>query len=730
MIPQYFLQPGRKHSLRISRTLLGLLILFGTTAALTNVSADEFDGESKTAATVSTPETSKSVSSVPLASIRKISHQIDYLVETRLEELDENFNPLASDEIFLRRIYLDIAGRIPTLKETQEFLNSKRKNKRAELIDELLDSYGYVSRQFNFFADLLRLQTRGRNSIGQLYIDFVKDSLEQNKPFDQFVHELLSAEGAQLEQDNGAVGYYLRDLNMPEDNMSNTIRVFLGTRLECAQCHDHPFDKWTQKQYFEMVAFTGGLNYRVRNDWTLKSAALQKLARDESVTEEVRQILRRIVQPATYGIGGSGTGLARLPEGYLGDEGDEYDIVTAKTMFGDDIAATIEVPTTVPTGRNARRRASRQPQQIQGAKEIGSRQAYADWLTSHDNPRFAKVIANRLWKQAMGLGLIEPVDIIEDKTVASNPELMEFLTESMIDLDFDIKQFLRAIYNSRTYQSEAHAEDVVSIIDYGFNGPLVRRMSGEQIWDSMVTLTVTDVDERIVQSDYRQVNVFGGETIQNSFENLKQMSPEEVLEIAELIAQKGGRRAIQMMNSEAAQEAAEEKQFIRNRVRQIAREFRAAEKNNRRDLMEKLAIERNQLLSELRKSQGNNSLIRASELPSPAPAGHFLRQFGQSDREQIQNANTDPSVTQVLALMNGYVEQRLANNNETVLMRDVFLAEPANQKINTIFMTILNRKPTRQEKQIWTRDFRDYGHDAIGDLIWTLVNTNEFMFVK
>jgi len=195
------------------------------------------------------------------------------------------------------------------LEETKSFLDSKSKTKRGDLIDELLDSYGFVSHQFNFLADVLRVKTRSNKIVGQPYIDFIKDSLEANMPYDQFVVELLSAEGNMLGHESRAVGYYLRDLNMPEDNMSNTVRVFLGTRLECAQCHDHPFDKWTQRDYFEMVAF------------------VEKFREDQSQEGYFR--IRRYLSTSHLGVFGSGTGLARLPEGFMGSDGEENDRKTS-----------------------------------------------------------------------------------------------------------------------------------------------------------------------------------------------------------------------------------------------------------------------------------------------------------------------------------------------------------------------------------------------------------------
>ena len=151
-----------------------------------------------------------SVTSVPRKNTLEISDQIDELVEAKLASKGESLNSLSSDEVFLRRAYLDVIGRIPSIIETKKFLRSNSKSKRADLIDDLLDSYGYVSRQYNFYADLLRIKSRLPGQLnGVSYIDFVKDSLEENKPYDQFVREMINSEGPNLERGNGAVGYFL-----------------------------------------------------------------------------------------------------------------------------------------------------------------------------------------------------------------------------------------------------------------------------------------------------------------------------------------------------------------------------------------------------------------------------------------------------------------------------------------------------------------------------------------
>ena len=681
---------------------------------------------------VSRPSTVKSVSN---QRIQAISDKIDSLVENKLHSSGEKLNRLTSDEVFLRRAYLDIIGRIATVNEAKRFLKSKSKTKRADLIDELLDSYGYVSRQYNFWADILRIRSQLPGQLtGVSYIDFVKDALEENKAYDKFVHELLNASGANLERGNGAVGYYLRDRNMPEDNMSNTVRVFLGTRLECAQCHDHPFDKWTQREYFEMVAFTGGLGYR-NPEANSALGDLRRLIRKGEVSLKNQGIANRVAQIAGHGISGSGTGLARLPEGFLGDDGYEGEIVTGKTIFDRKKLVDSAVPEVKKNKKTRKPKPGRQQGSIFGAKPLNSRQAYADWMTDPTNPRFATVVANRLWKQAMGVGLIEPVDIIEDGTVASNPELMEYLRETMVALNFDMKQFLRAIYNSKTYQAAAFDQDVSDPTKFNFNGPIVRRMSAEQIWDSLLVLSVSDVDRRNHAGAAR--NRYGailGESPYESYEKINSMNLEQLKNlVAQLDAGKNKankKSSYKDKDNPAFRAMAVQKKII-NKELTAAREAKDFEKQ--RELMIELA----KLTNKFRTNRSKSAYLRASEMQSPAPAGHFLRQFGQSDREAIENANTEPAVPQVLSMMNGYVEEKIARDPTSVLMQTVLTAENKEECTELVFLAMLNREPTSSEARSWKRDFakamkvgRGKVKEVYSDLIWTLANSNEFVFVK
>lgn len=680
-----------------------------------------------------------SMTGIPAAKLRQWSAEVDRLVRAGLEAAGEQPNPRASDEVFLRRVYLDLAGRIPTLSETRSFLESRHQNKREQLVDSLLDSPAYTSHQFNYWADLLRAKSRlqGGNP-GQPYLEFIRESLRENVPFDQFVRRMISSSGAALEKGNGATGYYLRDFNMPEDNMANTVRIFLGTRLECAQCHDHPFDKWKQREFFEMVAFTGGMRMRTMPTDGHRPNELRRELQRANVNPEVRQVALRILRPMSFGVAGGGTGLARLPDTYQYDDGAPNEIVTAKTMFGH---TSLVEPETPQRGQAVRPRRSKKKKEslaleIPGAQDVGSRDAFAIWLTSPDNPRFTQVIANRMWKKLFGVGLIEPVDDMTDATVASNPALMEYLTTMMRDLKYDLKQYQRVLCYCDAYQREAVAIEVDDPYAFHFPGPLVRRLSAEQLWDSFVTLAVPNVDTKEGPRGKGVRAMMMPDDL--SYEQLKDMSAEDIVKLAEQrVESRNDPQRRQQIRREITASMGDghlsraDMQEARQQLEAIRAELKDARKKKDVQAAKSAQGKLRELTQKVRGVGGRAApdLARASELPSPAPEGHFLREFGQSDREQIENANYEPAVTQVLSLMNGTIETRVVRNPKTVLMQSIEEAKKPSEKVDVVFLSLLNRYPTREEKALWLKEGQRYGASAAIDLIWTLANTNEFMFV-
>ncbi|WP_010586859.1 DUF1549 and DUF1553 domain-containing protein [Schlesneria paludicola] len=574
--------------------------------------------------------------------------RIDELIDANLLKHQVSPNTPTSDEQFLRRIYLEIVGTIPTLQQTRAFLTSPDHEKRSRLIDSLLSQEGYSSNFYNYWADILRLKDGqiANNVPGRPYCEWVKVSLEMNMPYDKFVYEMLTAEGKIW--DDPAAGYILRDSGMPLDAMNNTVRVFLGTQIGCAQCHNHPFDRWTQKEFYEMAAFTFGT--------TTRRGAGDKKFGGGNVVNKLRTDLKK-VDPKFDGGGKYNRLLVsnlaevydrpaklQLPHDYQYDDAKPKQAVDPKTIF--EPQAKLE-------------------------KDEPPRIAFARWLTSAENPRFGKTIANRLWKKSFGVGLIEPIDDIKDDSQPENPELMEFLTAEMVRVKFDLKEYLRIIYNTKAYQREAAHAEVNPGDEFHFPGPILRRMTAEQVWDSFITLAAYKPNEY-------------------------QAEPASV--------------EAKLVNIDLATATAD---LVYKRDQQL----RSAELRKTREARDK------------DHSYKGTLLVRASELPSPRPPGHFLRQFGQSDRESIEASSVDGSVPQVLQMFNGPITHMLLEPT-SVLCKNVFVDKSPEARVDIVFLSILARKPSAEERQAALGEVKAHGDAGYGNVVWALVNTREFLFIQ
>lgn len=392
--------------------------------------------------------------------VAQAAARIDQFVNAGLARAGQQPNPLASDEQFIRRVYLDIAGRIPTREEALEFINDTSESKRAKVIDRLLDSDGYRSHLFNYLADMLRVADVANKARFYTYQDWLKQEIADNVPWDKMVRAMMTADGRLL--DNGATGYLLRDAGMRLDNLSLTLSTFLGANVACAQCHDHPFADWTQRDFYQMAAFfgatdtfgakgspKGGVNYR---------KILASLD-DRRLQQQAKNLLR--INAMEVADGGSND--LKLPEDYKYKDGKPGDAVAPKLIMW--------------SPQDVRLKAY---QNVNTKEESALREQFAQWMTAPDNPRFAMTIANRMWKRAFGVGIREPVTDLDDPNASVNPPLLYHLAAEMVRLKFDLKQFMRLLYNTQAYQREATSYEMAENAHYLFPGPVLRRMTAEQ----------------------------------------------------------------------------------------------------------------------------------------------------------------------------------------------------------------------------------------------------------
>lgn len=645
--------------------------------------------------------------------------KIDALLARGLQRNRREAQPLVDDATFVRRTYLSVVGRIPTLKETERFLADQGPDKRTDLCDLLLNSAGHTSHFSNYWFDLLRVKTRQRQLSGEPFAHFIRQSVLDDLPYDEFVRQLMVAEGPAHATDNGATGHLMRDNGMPHDSMANTVRLFLGTRLECAQCHNHPFDDWTQKQFFEMAAFFGNMRYR-----DMRAVGNYRELRKELATEDqrTRQRVLQLVRRLTQGIQGNGSGVEKLPKDYQYDDARPLSAIKANTIFGSNVKLKYPKGASRSMSKRAKRQARSRRDMVPG---INSRDALANWMTDKKNPQFAKVIANRMWARTFGRGLVEPRGDWKKNTAAVHPELLTELKKLMVRLEFDLRQFERVLLHTKLFQRQCDPVDPNPGQAPLFVGPVLHRMSSQQVWDSLLTLVFDDIDDRLRAPNYNATPVYA------AFEQIKDADKAKLLAIV-----KGGNRGMmqkmqqERRNDVRTQKARDEK--LRRRARPLMRALEMARRDGDLPRVNQIAKQLEQMGVKLgqRAAKGSErDLLRASDLEQPARLGHLLREFGQSDRETIDASSEVATVPQVLTLMNGFLDQRVLNG-QSALRRDLQFATDGARRIRVAFLSTLNREPTPQELEGWRRQVAVDGARALNDLVWVLCNTNEFRFIR
>ncbi len=361
---------------------------------------------------------------VPLAELPPKRTFVDEHVFGKLQQLGIPPSPLCDDGTFVRRVTLDIAGRLPTVAETQAFLADTDPGKRDKLIDHLLDSPGYADYFANKWSSVLRNKRRDGNDPAYTYRfhAWIREAMRANLPYDQFVRQILAASG-DIEA-HPPVAWY-REVSTSTQQMEDTAQLFLGMRLQCAKCHHHPFERWSQNDYYSFEAFFSQVQ--------LKQS--------------------------------------------------KYNIATNRP---DQVA----VRTMAPTSRNPRNNENLPPRGL-GAQPLeippydDARQHLVDWLAAPDNPFFARALVNRYWKHFLGRGIVDPEDDMRVTNPPSNPELLDALAQNFVESRFDLKQLVRTICRSSTYQlsSLPNAHNQADKQNYSSFYP--RRMTAEVLYDAI-----------------------------------------------------------------------------------------------------------------------------------------------------------------------------------------------------------------------------------------------------
>lgn len=348
---------------------------------------------------------------------------IDTLVFAKLKKMGLPPSINCDDATFIRRATLDIAGRLPTPDEAKKFLADGNQNKRDQLIDALLDSPDYADFFANKWSSLLRnKRTDAKQARGSFeFHDWIRESFLANKPYDQFVREIVDASGDLTE--NPPVTWF-RQVKDSNAQLEDTAQLFLGTRLQCAQCHHHPYEKWSQDDYYSLAAVFTSIS-RKPGAQPGEEVIYHKRGNSTATNKKTK----KSVTPAALG-------------------------TPFKSLSPDD----------------------------------DPRAALADWMSSPQNPYFAKALANRYWKHFFNRGLVEPEDDMRETNPPTNPELLDELAKYFVETKFDLKQLIRTMCRSQVYQLSSVPNDFNKVDRLSYSRYYAKRLTAETLFDAVGAL--------------------------------------------------------------------------------------------------------------------------------------------------------------------------------------------------------------------------------------------------
>ena len=353
---------------------------------------------------------------------RPHNNYIDELVDQKLKKVKVLPSGTCDDADFLRRASFDLTGLPPTPEQVRAFLldTSDHRAKRDRAIDAMIAGPEFVAHWTHKWADLLQVD---RKKLGEkaswAFLRWIEVAVSQNVPYDRFVRDVITAQGSSY--DSPAVNYY-RASREPSVALENATQLFLGVRFSCNKCHDHPFEKWTQDQYYGMAAFWGRVGVKPG------PRPMEQVLFDRGGGEVTHPKDGRVMTP-----------------------GFPY-----------------------PIGKQA-----------STSKVASRREALADWLTASENPYFARSLVNRVWSYFLGRGIIDPVDDIRSSNPPSNPELLDALEKDFVSHGFDVRHLMRTIARSRTYQASIATNDWNADDSVNFSHASVRRLTAEQLSDAI-----------------------------------------------------------------------------------------------------------------------------------------------------------------------------------------------------------------------------------------------------
>jgi hypothetical protein len=693
----------------------------------------------------------------PVFSLSAVAAELDAILGQENKQLGVAAQPvpLTDDLSFLRRASVDFIARIPTNDEIQEYMGWPASQRREKLLNKLMAEDRFTDRWTIFFSDMLRL--RSSSPGGSALIAYVHKAIDEGMPYDELSRRLISTNGKA--NVNPEVGFILGDNADPLAMASVTSQVFLGVRMGCAECHDHPFDVWTRHDFYGLAAYFGKTQrvetrftrvvYTTEADqtsvlWPPEDEAESKdrapitprfpiaLDEDSSSSFIVRfEALRRKLADKT---------VREKAEADADNLIDLVDLAAAK--------AELRIRGELPDATTSEAKRDIRSIDIQKSLYRTSvlREELAAFVTDPRNRYFSRQIVNRIWKELVGRGFVEPVDDFRQDNLPQHPEVMDYLADEFVAHGFDLRWLIREIAMSDVY-GRGHAPDQADSIEReelesNFLATPTRRMISEALYDSIVTAGhlfdvkhPAGVNTKVVQETIRVPKKIDAADAEGGVEkiniaDLQETTVSNSMPLPQSADSSGGyslENAIEL-DFAALLEQKDDDLVIDRMAVMSAEELEA-----QRMAMTRPRPGMDYTTKVVSRSYDDNPRFNSSlRMASPAPAGHFLRVFGQPERQQLGDFRDDnASMRQALMMFNGRLTNEAARVGSLEPVHEILVGKKANldKAIQFVYLEILTRVPTKVEvaesREIIGRDVLS----GMEDLRWVLLNCNEFRFL-
>ncbi|MFM9964766.1 MAG: DUF1553 domain-containing protein [Planctomycetaceae bacterium] len=667
--------------------------------------------------------------------------------------------PVVDDLTFLRRIYCDLVSRIPTADEISSFEADKSPTKRAELVDRLIADARFIDRWTVFYSDMFRLRAQADG--GGAAIAWVHQAIEDAMPHDELCRRLITTNGKA-----GAapeVAFVLGDNADPMILAGVTSQVFMGVRIQCAQCHDHPFDVWTQENFYGFAAYFGKTQ-RIENQFTRTIYAKENETSTVLWPPEgkAKPSERKPAKP-TFPF--DMTSADEKPEHLVrltalrAKQKAERDALLAKSATKD---ADVDELLSGAEENEAKAKGKRQDDDVTRDAKTDARNlnikaglyTTSDWrnelanlVTSPRNRWFAKNLVNRVWADLVGRGIVDPIDDFSDNNPASHPKMLDYLADEFVANGYDLRSIIRLIVNSQVYQ-RGHiygAEELqVAEMEKSFLATPMRRMLSETLFDSIITAghvfdvkhtpgknmkTTWKLSQVAKPNSGRQGLALTSMKLQQKMEMNAAMAKDDEEAAPGVDLEKGIEIDFGKVLAKAkadGQKVEVEEMRVMSKEEIEAERMRAQMQTQRRgvDYIDRY----------VKATFDDNPKFGSSlRMSSPAAPEHFLRVFGQTDREVLgETRDHAPSMRQALMMLNGSLTHEASRVGEFEPMY-ALIAEQKNLDgaVKLAYREILTRDPSEGEIKEAKSIIATHKDplDGMADFRWILLNCNEFRFL-